>query len=160
MLVRVLNENIYPYEEMFRERLIRIEPQAHIEMDEDEAMYFLGQFRFPVRDGQGRPDPKHFKKLKIHPEDLKKLREKGESSLVCHANGQKATTPEELAAIMKKFAHMVAEGDAQTQEAEVELLRKENKDLKKNNKALQSRMELIEEKLGLKKGESDVDSHA
>src|SRR3990167_10393458 len=147
MQVRVQNLNSYPYKERFRDRDIVIEPNSDILMDEDEADYLMGTFVFPVKDSQGRPDPKFFKKLKIHPDDLKALRDSNnKSSMVCHANGQKAVSQEELAKILSNFQHMLAPTN---EDGEAEAVKKQNSALRRENKELKSRLELIEEKLGL-----------
>lgn len=149
MLVRVCNLNEYPYREKFRERDIEIAAHGQIEMDYDEADAFLQRYTFPVKDHQGVPDPRYFKKLQIHPDDMKAIREKAaaSSNLVCHANGQKAISQEELAKILGNFSHMLADRD---ETAEAEVIKKQNSALKKENKELKSRLELIEEKLGLR----------
>ncbi len=157
MDVRVVNTNIHPYRERFRDKDIVIEANSHILMDQDEAYYFLETFCPPVKDAQGRRDPKFFKKLNIHPEDLKKIREdavKNANPMVCHANGQKAATKEELAQLLGNFSHMLADRD-DSAESEV---KKANKDLKKENKELKSRLEIIEEKLGLRDTEDAISS--
>lgn len=148
MQVRVLNLNKFPYKEKFREQMIEIPAHGEIHMDEDEAEYFLQAYTPPIRDAQGRPDPQHFKMLKIHPEDLKAVRDKASNpSLVCHANGQKAISQGELAQILGNFSHMLADKD---ETAEVEVIKKQNTALKKEKQELKTRLELIEEKLGLR----------
>lgn len=154
MQVRVLNLNTHPYKENFRDRVIEIPAGGHVEMDEDEAEYFLTAYTAPRKDAQGRPDPLYFKKLKIHPDDLKALRDKAANpSLVCHANGQKVLSQAELTAVLGNFTHMLAGRD---ENAEVDM-KKQNSTLKRENKELKSRLELIEEKLGLK-GEANAES--
>ena len=142
MLVKVHNLNVHPYREKFREKLIEIEPAGYVEMDEDEAEYFLQTFTFPKKDSQGRPDPIYFKKLKIEKEKV----EKPVDTLICHANGQKAATVEDLNRLVVGFSNMLASKD---EEGEAEVVRKQNKDLRKENKELKTRLELIEEKLGI-----------
>lgn len=146
MNVKVWNDNIYPYTEDFRGTKYTIPAQSFIEMDEDEAEYFKATFTFPVKDSQGRPDPKFFKKIRIEiPEDVQMLRQQ-KDSLVCHANGQKAVSATELAQILGNFSHMLAGKD---EAGEEEVFKKQNKDLKKENKELKARLDLIEQKLGL-----------
>ena len=80
------------------------------------------------------------------------MRERGDAPLVCHANGQKAISPAELAGVLSKFSHMLAEEPASSEEAEA--IKKENRELKKANKELKSRVDLLWEKLGLGKDEN------
>lgn len=150
MQVKVHNDNIYPYQEEFRGKLISIPVGEYVEMDEDEAGYFLEKFTFPKKDSQGRPDPQFFKKLRIERPPKVKL----DDDLVCHANGQKAATKEELAAVLGNFAHMLAGKD---EAGEAEVLKKANASLKKENKQLKTRLQRIEEKLGLA---SEQEEHA
>jgi hypothetical protein len=144
MMVKVWNENIYPYQEKFRNVLRVIEPKSYIEMDEDEAEYFLSKFTAPIRDSQNRPDPKFFKKLRI---EKPAGYEKQDTRLVCHANGQKVASAQELKEVLSNFSHMLADKD---DSAEAEAVKAQNKELRKENKVLKSRLEIIEEKLGLR----------
>ena len=57
MQVKVFNDNVHPYTEKFRGKEITIGAKQFIEMDEDEAEYFKGTFTFPVKNGEGLPDP-------------------------------------------------------------------------------------------------------
>lgn len=155
MQVKVWNDNIHPYKEKFREVLREIPAGGYIEMDEDEAEYFLAAFTPPKKDGQGRFDPIYFKKLRIDSADRAALRER-EAALVCHANGQKAEDKSELASILSGFGHMLAERDVGGEESET--LKKLNKDLKRENTKLKSRLDIIEEKLGLRETEPHAES--
>jgi hypothetical protein len=140
MMVKVHNLNIHPYTEEFRGNKISIAPNSFVEMDEDEAGYFLQTFTFPKRDSQGRPDPIFFKKLKIEKPKV----DKKPDDLICHANGQKAASVEDLNKLLVGFSHMMASKDADAEE----VLKKQNTTLKKENKELKTRLEKIEEKLG------------
>lgn len=150
MLVKVHNNNIHPYKEEFRGKMIHIPAHEYIEMDEDEADYFLQSFTYPKKDSQGRPDPLYFKKLKIE-------RPKGEKPvdpLICHANGERAASLEELNTLVKGFSHMLASKD-EVLDADI---KKQNLALKKENKELKSRLERIEEKLGFTSELADAES--
>lgn len=140
MLVKVHNKNIHPYTEVFRGNTIRIEANSFIEMDEDEAEYFTQSFIFPKKDAQGVPDPLFFKKLKIE----KEKRETVVDPLMCHANGAKAATAEELAKMIAGFSHMMTKDE--NAESEIKKL---NSSLKKENKDLKTRLERIEAHLGV-----------
>lgn len=147
MMVKVHNLNIHPYTEVFRDRKITIPPQEFVEMDEDEADYFLQTFVFPKKDSQGRPDPLYFKKLKIERPKV----EKPVDNLVCHANGQRAASTGELNQLIEGFSHMLASKD-EAAESEMakkhQALKKKNQNLEKANEKLRERIARIEEKLG------------
>jgi hypothetical protein len=150
MLVKVHNLNIHPYKEDFRGKMIVIPPNAFVEMDEDEADYFMQSFTYPKKDSQGRPDPLFFKKLK-----LEKPPVQPKEDLICHATGQKAGSQEELAKMLSNFSHLLA---AKDETAEAESLKKQNAALKKDNKELKSRLDRIEEKLGFSAESNDAES--
>lgn len=138
MLVKVHNLNVHPYQEEFRGVLVQIPANSFIEMDEDEADYFMQKFTFPKKDSQGRPDPVYFKKLKMERPPAK------EDQFVCHANGKKFSSQEDLAKALGEFSHMLASRDDVSDEA----LKKQNASLKKENQKLKTRLDRIEEKLG------------
>lgn len=153
MQVKLWNDNVHPYSEKFRGVQYTIPPKEFIMMDEDEAEYFHATFTFPVKDSQNRPDPKHFKMLRIELTEEAKAARAQKDGLVCHANGKKAASAEELVALLSNFSHMLADKDT---DGEAEVIKKQNKDLKKENKELKTRLELIEEKLGI--GTTDAES--
>jgi hypothetical protein len=74
MKVKVVNYNSYPYEEEFKGDKIKIAPNGHVEMDRDDAVLFLGQFNSIVRDVDGNPHPKSFKRLRIENIEEKKAK--------------------------------------------------------------------------------------
>lgn len=162
MNVRVRNLNHLPYTEKFRERLITIGAGEAVEMDEDEADYFLSSMgHAPKKDGQDRPDPKYFKMLKIERDTPKALAQP--DALMVHATGQKAANVTELRSILSDLAKSLERPD---EPEELKKLEKDNKLLKKENKQLRTRLEIIEERLGLVKtdgeqrGEQDGGEHA
>lgn len=63
--VHVINENSHPYKEKFNDRLIEIGAGERITMDSDEARRFLGKCNGVLKDGDGQPDPRGFKRLRI-----------------------------------------------------------------------------------------------
>lgn len=71
MKVKVHNDNIHPYSEEFKGEKIHIEAKKWIEMERDEAIMFLGTFNSIIRDVDGNPSPKSYKKLRI--EEPKKV---------------------------------------------------------------------------------------
>lgn len=150
MLVTVRNLNVHEYREKFRGAEIVIPAEGSIEMDEDEALYFLQAFTMPAKDSQGRPDPKFFKKLTIeYPPDHKVEVD----PLVCHATGQKAGSVEELTRMVLQLSdRLVKDEDAES------FSRKADKSLKKENESLKARIQALEEKFTLAFGESESDA--
>lgn len=65
MKVKVVNQNTYPYEEIYRGDKVTIPAGGHVVMDKEDAVMFLGQFNSIVRDVDGNPHPKSFKRLVI-----------------------------------------------------------------------------------------------
>ena len=142
MLVKVWNDNIYDYSEKFRGNLISIPAKQFIEMDEDDAHNFKVAFTFPHKDEQGRPDPRHFKKIRIEfPEDYRPLEP---DPLVVHATGQKAASVEQLAKILESLSDRLVKDEEGDRE-----VAKKNRNLKKENDDLKARLKLIEERLGI-----------
>lgn len=145
MLVKVWNDNVHEYREKFRDMHIIIPAQTFIEMDEDEAIYFKSAFTFPMKDAQGKPDPKYFKKIRLeYPETYHGA---DVDPLVCHANGQKASSEAALEKLLTQFSDRMAKDD--------ELDKRSSKNLKKQNDELLTRIEALEKLLlGGKNAES------
>ncbi len=149
MQVKVWNNNIHPYQEKFRDNLIRIEPNSFVEMDEDEADYFLQTFCPPKKDSQGRPDPLFFKKLKVEVPDEVLAARRARDPLVNHATGAKAANMAELAESLASFKHLLAAPDP---DGEAEIAKKKVKELSKENKQLKTTLQLFEERLAKLEG--------
>lgn len=156
MIVKVHNLNIHPHREAYRGTIIEIPAGAYVEMDEDDADYFLQQFTFPKKDSQERPDPRFFKKLKI---ERPPRAAKDDDDLMCHANGKRAASREELADLIKGFKHMLASAEDTPEELRAEM-KTENVALRKENTALKTRLEAIEARLGLTAEEPQDDNDA
>ncbi len=96
VLVRVWNDNEFPYKEKFKDVDVTIQPRKFIEMEMTEAVEFLGTFTPIVRDFDGQPDPKSFKRLRIErtskgvPQVTKPI------ELTCQMCGFEAKTQKEL----------------------------------------------------------------
>lgn len=71
-LVKVVNDNVHPYEERFRDQTIKIEAGKSIQMEHEDAVMFLGQMNSIKRTVDGGPDPKSFKKLRIEDPKVEK----------------------------------------------------------------------------------------
>lgn len=65
MIVKVWNDNVHPYREQFRDRVIEIPAKKCIEMELDEAELFRGSFSPIVVDADGNPTPEGFKMIRI-----------------------------------------------------------------------------------------------
>jgi hypothetical protein len=92
---KVVNDNVHPFRQEFKEQMISIPAGGSISMDRDDAVIFLGSFFPPKKDGNDQPDPKFFKKLRIvdlvgTPSDIV------EESFVCQKCRHKASSKEEL----------------------------------------------------------------
>lgn len=74
MKVKVHNRNTYEYAEEYQGEMIKIPAGGHHEMEETDAVQFLGQFSAIVRTADGAPHPKSYKKLEIDIDDLKACR--------------------------------------------------------------------------------------
>jgi hypothetical protein len=65
MDVKVWNDNEYPFTQAFKGVDVSIAPKQFIKMERGEAVDFLGLFSSIVRDADGAPHPKSYKKLRI-----------------------------------------------------------------------------------------------
>jgi hypothetical protein len=74
MKVKVHNRNTYDYAEEYQGEMIKIKAGGFHEMEETDAVQFLGQFSSIKRDADGAPHPSSFKRLVIDEDDLKKCR--------------------------------------------------------------------------------------
>lgn len=113
MKVKVWNENTLDYKEEFRDKKIEIKAGQFIEMDDDEAVLFLGSFS-PIKvGGDGEKLPESFKKLRIEypgrvPYDLKEAKQN-----TCIGCGFEATSALELQGhIFQTHADQMADEDA------------------------------------------------
>ncbi len=113
-MVKVWNDNKHPHTESFKGEKITIGAGECIEMEWEEAVEFRGQFTgvAPIADN-GEPDPKFFKMIRVDqvkPEQI--FRDDG---LTNHATGKKASSPEELRAVLAEFKGLlITDPDAET----------------------------------------------
>lgn len=132
-LVKVWNDNQYPHVEKFKGKEIAIQPGECVEMEWEEAIEFKGQFTPVVVRGDGTHDPRSFKMIRVDRPDVLPFQDEGN---VCHANGKRAASHEELAAMVAQFAHLqVKDPDAekaasQANRGEIAALRAEIEALK------------------------------
>lgn len=64
-LVKVWNDNKYPFKQEYRGEMVEINPGEFIEMERDDAIIFKGMFYPPLVDGDGRQDPRSFKMIRV-----------------------------------------------------------------------------------------------
>ena len=69
-LVKVWNDNVFPYKENFKDEKIFINAKDFIEMENDDAVLFKGTFCSPSKDAGGGFKPETFKMIRI--EQVKK----------------------------------------------------------------------------------------
>jgi hypothetical protein len=68
MNVKVVNDNVHPYKERFRDQTIYIAPRSYVEMEHGEAHLFLGTMPPNIElDGNGIQKPQSYKMLRIEP---------------------------------------------------------------------------------------------
>lgn len=66
--VRVWNDNIYPYNEKFRDQDIMIPAKEFIVMERDQAVLFRGTMNAVKLDSNGQAnDARYFKKIRLEP---------------------------------------------------------------------------------------------
>ena len=103
--VKVVNLNVHPYREEFRERKIDIPPGGSIEMEHTEAVLFLGTFVPPKLDHDDNPTPEGYKMLKIVPLDdpagTAPVLEAKADPRVCIACKYESSSPKDLEEHMK-----------------------------------------------------------
>ena len=96
VLVRVWNDNNYPYTEVFKEQTISIAPHKFIEMELMDATEFIGKFTSIQRDGDGQPIPQTYKMLRIE-KTVKTVKPANiEPDLTCQACGYRGKTKKDL----------------------------------------------------------------
>ncbi len=103
--VRVLNLNEHPYKEKFRGEMIHIPAGGEIEMDADTARNFVSRCNGVLRDGDGQPDPRGYKMLKIVPLSNEPAVEA--KTFRSMKDGKEFKTQKELDAHLKQFENEV-----------------------------------------------------
>lgn len=93
MVVKVWNDNTYPYAEKFRGDQINIAPKGYIEMEFYDAHQFLGQMPPNIEvDAAGQQLPKSYKMLRIEQDGQAPVIKK----FVCMINGMEFQTQKAL----------------------------------------------------------------
>lgn len=114
MLVKVWNDNTYDYKEKFRDRDIVIKAKGFIMMDRDEAEIFQGSYAGMTRTGDGQPDPRGFKMIRLELDPNATATET--QTYVCHFDGKKFQTQAELDAHEKQYKDKVVVDEVAEQE--------------------------------------------
>jgi hypothetical protein len=96
VMVRVWNDNKFPYKEEFKERTIAIAAGKFIEMELMEATEFMGKFTPIKKDGDGQPIPSTMKMLRMERTSKKIAPTNFEPDLTCQACGFRGKTKKEL----------------------------------------------------------------
>jgi hypothetical protein len=96
-LVRVWNDNVHPFKQVFRDKEIYIGAKKCIEMEETEAYEFRGAYSPITRDGDGQPTPESYKMIRVEKTDKSAHKPvQAANEFVCQACGFKATNKKEL----------------------------------------------------------------
>jgi hypothetical protein len=101
-MVKVWNDNVHPYEEKYKGKMVEIPPKDFIEMDYDDAMQFKGEFKAPVINGQGH-DPRGFKMIRVERPGTPTAKY---NQLTNPVTGRTAQDEKELEDSLKDYAHM------------------------------------------------------
>ncbi len=97
ILVRVWNDNVFPFRQLFRDKEIYIGPKKFIEMEETEAYEFRGAYSPIIRDGDGQPTPESFKMIRIEKTDKTAHKPMvAANETVCQACGKQFPNKKEL----------------------------------------------------------------
>ncbi len=92
--VRVYNDNVFPYKEVFRGEMIEIPPKGFIEMDFYEAIDFKGTYSPIKTDGGGKPLAESYKIIRIvTPENFQAEDAKNN---ICHSCSKTFLSAKEL----------------------------------------------------------------
>lgn len=117
-MVKVWNDNVHPYKEMFRDQKIEIPSKGFIEMEAGEALIFKGTFSTIVLDADGNPTAEGFKMIRIEEFTKNKPEAVKVNPLVCLACSYEAASEKDLQEHVKlSHSHQVAEIDEEAERA-------------------------------------------
>lgn len=108
MQVKVWNDNVYPYSEVFKGSKIQIPAGSYITMDFEEAVEFKSAFSPIELDGDDMPKPSSYKMIRIDQSGAGEV-VASKADLVCHATGKVATSSAELEKAIDDHAHMMVD---------------------------------------------------
>lgn len=117
--VRVYNTNNHPFEQKFRDSLVKIPAGKFIEMDREEAVAFKSQWYPVTLDYNGNVDPKSYKRITIKPIPTEGHPEPEVSGFINHATGEKFDSHEALVASIKADPSLVDAQRAANEDLEV-----------------------------------------
>lgn len=83
-VVRVYNDNVHPYREKFKDKMIDIPSKNFVIMDYDDAIIFRGRHNPVVLDGGGNANPESYKMIRIV-EDSNEPVVPQKEKILCHA---------------------------------------------------------------------------
>lgn len=107
-LVKVWNDNVYVHKERFKNEMVEIAPGGYVEMEYEDGIDFKGQFTGIAPIGpDGKPDARYFKKIRVERPAVYGT----DTGLVCHADGTKAESVEELKAKLALYKDRLAKDD-------------------------------------------------
>ena len=93
--VKVINANVHPFKQEWRDQKIEIPAGGHIMMEESEAYDFRGTYSPVMKDKHGQNDPKFFKMIKIEHGDSKPVEVKADG-LTCMKCSYKSSNAKDL----------------------------------------------------------------
>lgn len=99
-LVRVWNDNDYPFRQKFKGEDVAIPAKKFVMMDEEDAISFRGKYSPPILDGAANALPHSYKKIRIEHTSNPDVKEAGK--FVCHADGTEFDSQEALDAYVKE----------------------------------------------------------
>jgi hypothetical protein len=109
--VYVRNDNVHPYSEKYKGRVIQIPAGESIQMDADDAKRFLAQCNGVKVDADGQPDPRGFKRLRIEAMTKQAEAEKPATVFVSHIDGKEFPTKKALEAHLEQFKDRVVKDE-------------------------------------------------
>ncbi len=105
MIVKVHNDNVHDHKEDFKGVHLLIHSKGFIEMEYEEAVQFQGQCTGIAPVGEdGAPDARFFKMIRV--DHVKPELVFHDDGLTNHLTGKKASSADELRAVLAEFAHL------------------------------------------------------
>lgn len=101
---RVYNDNVHPYNEVFKGTPVHIPAGGFVDMDYEDALQFEYTGAPMIKNAGGQQCPTSFKRIRVVPLGAVP---QAEVPLVCHATGEKAATPAQLRELEAKNAHLL-----------------------------------------------------
>lgn len=130
MLVKVVNDNVHPYSEKYKGKMIHIPAKGSIEMDLNEAAQFLGTNPGIARtEASGLQDPTTYKMLRI--EQPGAVKAKVEQKFVCMMDGKEFFSQSALDTyILENHASSLVDEDGAREQIQKKKTGRPKKDVK------------------------------